>query len=335
MTDPRLRRCSPALRRAIAKVRPEYFAWSAAEHEGYAVSIPEQDRDRLLQALFRELWGRKLRSPRAADRALSGLSADEQNRLNETLLPLLGIGADSFQLTEYLAEGKTILDFPTLRAYDEYDHRFQEEERKRADPRHRRRAYRGSLYLAWARLFVGTQFTYATLSLAAEHIRGELEEVAAQRIAELIPHRYVPGPEHDKRAGEFRRWDMQIDAGGQEALLAALSDRAAAYVEERREALRTAWDRRRRRAVYVIDESESPERNLTFIFSDKQALAAVRFRSFLKDCRAIERSVGELTRAVEEEKRALAGFVDEQYAELCLCLAVPIEGLRKRRKRQG
>jgi hypothetical protein len=59
------------------------------------------------------------------------LPLDLQNRVNELLLPLIGIGADSFFLNEHLGEGRSILDFPTLRAYDEDDFVFQE--RARAD----------------------------------------------------------------------------------------------------------------------------------------------------------------------------------------------------------
>jgi len=60
------------------------------------------------------------------------------------------------------------------------------------------------------------------------------------------------------------------------------------------------WDRLDRGGVY-LDTWKPTQANLHFVFCDKRALAAVRFRSFLRDCRAIEQPVDELDRAVEQE----------------------------------
>lgn len=78
MTDSRLQRWTPELRRAIMKVRPDYFAWSPAEQERYGVAIPQEDHERLSQALFRELWGCEIRSPKAAARAATRIPLDER-----------------------------------------------------------------------------------------------------------------------------------------------------------------------------------------------------------------------------------------------------------------
>lgn len=115
------------------KVRPEYFGWSPAEQERYGVAIPEKDHEHLCWALLQEPWGRKIRSPKAAARAVSRLSLDEQHRWNEIVLPLTGVGDDCFFLNEGFAAGKTIPDFPILLAYDESDYRFQEEARRKDD----------------------------------------------------------------------------------------------------------------------------------------------------------------------------------------------------------
>ena len=112
MTDSRLQRWTPELRRAIMKVRPDYFAWSPAEQERYGAAIPQEDHERLCQALFRELWGRKIRSPKAAARAATRIPLDEQNRWNETVLPLFGIGEDCFHLNEWFARRRNDSQFP-------------------------------------------------------------------------------------------------------------------------------------------------------------------------------------------------------------------------------
>lgn len=230
MTDSRLQRWSPALRRALIKVRPEYFGWSSAEQERYGVTIPPKDHEHLCRALLQELWGRKVRSSKAAARAATHLPLDEQHLWNETILPLVGIGKACFFLNEYFAEGETILDFPTLLAYDEDDHRFQEAARKKEEPTYQSTPYRGSLYLTWARLFVGAQFTYATLTMAAGYILCALEEVASALTQELIPHRFVPGKHHGKVEGKCYRWDQRIDAGGRFSSLYRVVERHSGAV---------------------------------------------------------------------------------------------------------
>lgn len=314
------------------RVRPEYFGWSREKQERYGVAIPEQDHDRLSQALLEELWRRKIRAPKAAARAASRLPLAEQHRWNEVVLPLTGIGDDCFFLNEGFAAGKSILDFPTLLAYDENDCRFQEEARRKDDPTYQGTIYRGSLYLTWARLFVGTQFTYATLSMAAGYILCALEEAASDLIQELIPHRYVPGKNHGKVEGECYRWDRRLDAGGQETLLDELQHRTWAYTHERYEYLLSAWDRHGKGGVYLVDVSEPSEKNIHFVFSDTRALGAVRFRFFMKDCRAIERPMDELNRAVEQEKADVISFVRKEHDELERTFDPSVVRLRKRRK---
>ncbi|MFI5398381.1 MAG: hypothetical protein ACHQ9S_22835 [Candidatus Binatia bacterium] len=160
----------------------------------------------------------------------------------------------------------------------------------------------------------------------------ELEDAASDLIEELIPHRYVPGKDHGKIEGECHQWDLRIDAGGQEALLEELRHQTYAYTHERYEALLTAWDQLGKKGVYLIDVSEPSERNIHFVFSDKHALAAVRFHSFVRDCRTIERPLDELNRAVEQEQLELADFVRKQHEELQRTFDPSVGRFRKRRK---
>ena len=81
-------------------------------------------------------------------------------------VPLHGIGEDCFYLNESLPTRKNILHFETLRAFDEFDYRLQEEARRKEDANYAGKPYRGSLYMNWARLYVEGRFAYATLSMA-------------------------------------------------------------------------------------------------------------------------------------------------------------------------
>jgi predicted XRE-type DNA-binding protein len=68
--------------------------------------------------------------------------------------------------------------------------------------------------------------------------------------------------------------------------------------------------------VYLVDTSVPNERNLHIAFSNVHALEADRFRSFLGQCRILERPVSEFPQAEQEEADALAHFIENKHREL-------------------
>jgi len=330
--DFRLQRWGPELRRVMMKVRPEYFSWSGEERERYGVNIPDEDSDRLDQVLLEQVFGRKYRSAKAAANAVRRMPLQDLNRWNATRLPLTGIGEDHFYLNESLAKGQTLLDFPTMLNYDQADYRFQQQALREQNQAYCERPYRGCLYSRWARLFVGEAFTYATLSVAAGYITDEFNEIASDIVHACIPHKHVRGKNYGKTEGDFWHWDMRADADGKEELLDELWLQTYAYIGDRSDALLTLWDELARCGVYIIDSSEPPEANMDFVFTDTWALGAVRFRSFLQDCRAIERSAGELNQMIDEEKKRLSEFIHAKHQELLKRFDPKVARLRKRRK---
>jgi len=217
---------SPELRRAMMKVRPEYFRWPVERGERYGVAIPRRDAASLDKALSKELFGKSYATRKEAATAAGRLSLHDQDRWNETVLPLHGIGEDCFYLNEPFAKNKNILDFDAVRAFDESDYRLQEKARRKEDPKYSGKPYRGSLYLNWARLYVDGRFAYATLSMAAGYTYARVSDVAHELLARLIPHRYAPGKHYGKVEGGGWQWDLRVDANGQEPPLENYSDRS-------------------------------------------------------------------------------------------------------------
>jgi hypothetical protein len=128
------------------------------------------------------------------------------------------------------------------------------------------------------------------------------------------------------------RWDMRIDAGGHEALFDELQARIWDYERLRWTALRAEYDASCQRQTYIIDTSAYGESNRHIIFSDKDALGAVHFKTFMSDCRELACDVEALhARAVAEIKR-VHEFIAEQHAELICHFDPKITRLRKRKK---
>jgi hypothetical protein len=320
----------PELRRAVMKVQPEYFSWPLERREQYSASFPDEDREQFEAALQSELFGGS--SSAEAKEAADHLADDELQLWNETILPFFGIGEDCFYLNEWFASDKTILEFTTLRDFDEYDYRFQEEARKNDDADYPGKPYRGSLYLNWARLFVDGKFTYATLSMAAGYLYSQLSNEALDLIEQRIPHRHVPGRNHGKTEGDNWQWDMRVDASGEEGILEELERITWKYLYERWDALLTSYDDSAVAGAYLLDESKPPEHNWHVVFTDKRALESIRLRNFLMDCRRLEHPSIELESVLEAERVNLLHFVDEQLAEIRRTWDPKVARLRKRRK---
>lgn len=316
--------------------RPEFFAWSAEEQLRYRVKLPDDDREAVVAALLREHGERR---PEALAKLESHgrVPLDLQNRINEWLQPLKGIGADAFALNEHFAEGSGILDFETLLDYDRDDHAFQQDANQRDHEGYQPEPYTGALHGTWARLLVDGRLCYVTLTMASWHLYGAMEDAARAEIEARLPHRHVRGPDDGKRdeSGSIR-WDMRVEAGGQEALLEELQRRVWEEQFRRRSELGQLFCESRQGLCFLDDnpwEYQDPgERNLLVVFSDPDALAAVRFASFLRDCRRIERPLVDLRTLEEREAQRMRDFVTAQHEDLVKNFDPKVVPLRKKLK---
>lgn len=314
------------------RVNPEYFAWSIEAQERYRVSMPEKDAFRLRQGLLKALFG--LRSKTDGDLAeIRNQFGDKEHLVfNRAWLPAAGVGEDDFFLNEYMDEGKTLLDFDTLYEYDHDDHGFQEQARKDQTPDYVVKPYRGALYYSWARLLIDGVFHYASLCMAAGYVYSHLEELGQEKFATLIPHRYVKTKDHGKRKGHVTIFSQRIDADGKEPQAEELQRRLWDYLSIRFDALLTEFDGHARRAVYLEDVSRQHDPHMHFIFSDKTALQAVRFRHFMRDCRLLVADRAELDAVINRERQALDEYLELTCRDIFANFDPKVAPFRKKRK---
>lgn len=294
-----------ALRRAIMRVKPEYYSWSVEAQERYRVNLPEDVAFRIEQVVLKSLFDMTLETEAQLEAAYEEFTDAQYLQLNATLLPLQGIGDDYFFFNESFGD-KTILDFPTLYDYDYDDYSFQEQSRSAEDPQHMAKPYRGNLYAHEARLFVNGTFSYATLFTAASYIFGEINDLGSGIVQELIPHEYF-----------FEEHHIRLDAGGLEDQLDELQRRYVEYVGKRYDALLSDFDAAAEKKAYFLDESMDDEPQIYIVFTDKTALQAVRLQHFLGDCRQIvSGNSDELTTQIKQELRACRHYLDQSYQDI-------------------
>lgn len=322
----------PALRHAFMRVNPEYFAWSIEAQERYRVSMPEKDSFRLRQGLLKTLFG--LRAKTDGDLAeISNQFGDKEHLVfNRAWLPAAGVGEDYFFLNEYMDEGKTLLDFETLYDYDHDDHGFQEQARKDQTPDYVVKPYRGALHYSWARLLIDGAFHYASLCMAAGYVYSHIDEFGQEKFATLIPHRYVKAKDHGKREGKGTIFSQRLDADGKESQAEELQRRLWDYLLRRFDALLTEFDGQGRRAVYLEDVSRQHDPHMHFIFSDKTALQAVRFRHFTRDCRSLVADRVELDAVISRERQALDAYLESTCRDIFANFDPKVAPFRKKRK---
>ena len=314
------------------RVNPYYFGWSLEAQERYRVSMPEQDAFRLRQTLLKALFGLHAQTEEDLEKITDQFSNEEHLVFNRAWLPAAGVGEDSFFLNEYLDEGKTLLDFDTLYEYDYDDHNFQEQARKDEMPEYVVKPYRGALYYRWARLFIDGAFHYASLCMAAGYVYSRLDESGQEKVSTLIPHRYVNAKDHGKREGKGTIFSQRIEADGKEAQAEELQRRFWDYLSQRYDALRTEFDGQARQAVYMEDKSRPHDPHMNFIFSDKTALRAMRFRYFMRDCRSLVVDRAELDAVITRERQALDAYLESTCRDILNNFDPKVAPFRKKHK---
>jgi hypothetical protein len=322
----------PALRRAFMLVEPEYFSWPVEAQERYRAGMPGEHAFRIRQVLLKAIFGIHVKTLEELEAAIEAFGDSESLVFNRALLPVMGVGDDCFFLNECLGAGETILDFETLHDYDYADYCFQEQARKEEIPDYAVKAYRGSLYHAWARLQIDGVFHYASLSMAASYIYSLIDECGSDRIDALIPHHYVNGKDHGKREEKGTIFSQRIVAGGMEPQLEELRHRFSAYLSARHDSRLSEYDAGAANTVYAFDQSRENDPHVDFVFSDKTALKYVRFRHFMTDCRTLLRDKARLEAVIGRERQSAIDFVEGAYQDIIGNFDPKVLKFRKKRK---
>ncbi len=308
---------APELRRAIIKIVPEYFSWDQKHQELYRVDTPEVDSFKIRQYLLKELFDISVSSDEEFDDAWSDLTDEQSLRINTILLPLQGIGEDYFFLNEYFGSEKNLLSFKTLYDYDFDDFQFQEESRKENIQDYQGKPYRGSIYYEWARLMIDESFCYASLCMVSEYLYSELEEFGNEYIEKLIPHEFKHGKNHGKDEGSGYLFDIKTDAKGLEPQLDELNYRFQNHINTVHERIIEKYDKSSMQGVYIVKQSKQDDPSYLFLFTDKEILRRIYFKSFMRCCRdAEEPDQSDLYRKLDVEKTKLTGYLDAQYEDI-------------------
>jgi len=323
----------PELKKAIMKFVPDYFFWDKRRQEQYRVDTPEEDAFKIRQFLLRELFDISVSNDDELDEAWRAMNEAQCSKINATLLPLKGIGEDSFYLNEVFCSQKNLLSFETLYDYDFDDYKFQEESRKKDQKDYERKPYRGSLYLTWARLMVDGTFSYGVLSMVAGYLYSQLDEYGDDYMEKLIPHEFKHKKDHGKVDGPGYLFNIKIDAKGLEPQLDELKHRFWKHINEVHERLMDEFDKKSRQRVFILNQSKEGDPNHHFLFTDKEILKRIHFKTFMRGCRAAEQTDhSSLSRKLEEEKQLLTKYLDKQYKDIIENFDPKIVRFRKKHK---
>jgi hypothetical protein len=317
---------SALLREAVAGIAPKAF-----ESECPVEALTERQDARIRLIVARKLFGKAFPGNRELDRFLDkgdyAESSAKKYRLSQEMLPLDGIGEDSFFLNEYYGDGTRLSSFATLLDWDKYSHERQEgyhvEEGNRPDGP---RPYDSRLLWDWSRWLDDGHLVYGNLSVASSSLEAALDEYADDLCRERYKTQYVEGPEHGKRTeGGGYRWDM-VETPKERAAIRFASDHVARVIVK-------GWmevglrDEAAKSGVWVsrIRRETDGELNEDLIFSGPEAMDRVRFRHWKADLSALDDGTAiyaEIARKAKDDlRKVMEGVFDA--AEL---VAASLEG---------
>lgn len=319
-----------AARRALIAAGAHYYAWTAQEQERFRATMGEDARRRIQCILLEDLLDIKCRTDEI-DEVWKNVPLTDLSQLNWARLLTTGIGENYIYLNECMAEGKTLLDFPTLYDFDYADYLFQEEARKRDFLNYKGIEYFAYQHLSWVRLLIQEQFYYATFTSLTTYALDEIESAGNEIISQLIPHEYVDGKNHGKQEKGGFVWDVKIDAAGQEAQLDELRSRWKGYQRERWLALSES-NVQRLPAVYVHDNDWDDDPHRFFVFTNERTLKQIRWRHFLSDCESLVAKYAEVEQLLAEEIEQANAWLVENHQDIQENFDPTVVKLRKKNK---
>ncbi len=319
-----------AARKALIAADAHYYAWTAREQEYFRATMSVDAIRRIERVLLEDLLGVKCQVDEV-DEVWNDVPLDERNQIDWARLLTTGIGEDYIYLNERMAEGKTLLDFPTLYDYDYADYLFQEEARKRDFLHYSGMAYYAYQHPSWIRLLIQDQFYYATFTSLATYVIDKIGFAGNEIIQQIIPHKYVEGKNHGKQEQDGLLWDMKVDAAGQEAQLDELKSRWGGYRQERWLALNQS-NLQRPSAVYEHDEDWGDDPHRVFIFTNEKTLKQIRWRHFLSDCKPLMAEYAEVEKLVAEEIDRANVWLLENHRDIMENFDPTVVELKKKRK---
>ena len=319
-----------AARKALIVADADYYTWSLRKQEYFRATLGDGLLRKIQCVLLDNLLDIHC-SINQVDEVWDDIPVSSLNPLNWACLLATGIGEDYIYLNEHMADGKTLLDFPTLYDYDYADYVCQEKLRKQEFVDYKGIDYYAFQHPSWVRLLIQERFYYGTFTSLSTYMIDEIESAGNDVIRQLIPHEYVDGKNHGKREKGGFLWDIEIDAAGRELELDELNRRWFAYQHQCRMALCEANVQRPSR-VYVCDKDWDDDPQRVFVFTNEETLKQIRWRHFLSDCEPLMAEYTEVEALLVEEVERANAWLVESYQDIQENFDPTVVKLRKKRK---
>ena len=319
-----------AARKGLMVADSHYLGWSAKQQECFRATMDENTRQKVQCVLLDCLFGIKCTSQELAS-AWDDIPFPKLNILNWAELLTEGIGEDFICLNEFMAEGKSLLDFSTLYDFDYDDYQFQEEAKKQDCPDYEGVEYFAFQHPCWVRLLIQEEFYYASFMSLATYFLDKIESAGNDHIDQLIPHNYVDGKNQGKPEKGGFLLDMKLDAGGLEAQLEELQSRWYIYQRERWYALSKKFSDLPS-AVFMFDQDGDEDPHRIFILNNASTLKQIRWQHFLSDCKPLITEFSAVEGQIKTEIDDAISWLSENHRDIVENFDPKIIKLRKKMK---
>ena len=138
---------------------------------------------------------------------------------------------------------------------------------------------------------------------------------------------------HGKAEGLGYLFDPKIDAKGVESQLDELKHRFFKHISKVHERLMNEFDKKSKQCVFILNQSQVGDPSHHFLFTDKEILKRIYFKTFMRCFRGAEQTDHfALSRKLEEEKQLLKKYLDKQHRDIMENFDPKIVRFRKKHK---
>lgn len=291
------------------KKHPEFFSLSDEEKDIFKI----ENNDSLDDSFSIFVYNYLNKTNLSLDELdLFKFSNETLYNFNKETCVLRGIGENYFYINENFAEVNSILNFETLYDYDFANHNFQESinnEKENIIP------YKMRLTGYFSRAYISNQFHYISLMSPSIYIYDKIDESLFDLINELIPYSIVSKSKKNQKSS----FSFKYDAKGKEYILNELKKHSRTLLSSLYEELIDFFDKNPMSCIWEIKDSEYLNPHITYIFSDKNLLKKIRFKTFEKDVLEFKTDdISFLEFIFREKNKELSNKIREKHSELIM-----------------
>lgn len=310
------------LNRLMIQLDTNFFSYPYEVQERKRSLLISEHGDEIKKFIAKEVFGIECKLPWMVDLVYedmfedSGVEAADIHNQYQT--QLTGIGKNKICLIGYLDADESLMDYESIYEFDKQFFEYNQKMMLRDFPNiYKDKPYQAFLPGVRGRFFIGDCFYYANIESLSGHVISYLSDAHDSLIDALIPNEAIPSTNNGKEQDGHVVWSIKIDAYGLDFVLKELQKEGINYLAKREEYLDEVFSKMGPLAFVVEDSMYYPEKHVSLIYNNADALKKVSWKNIVEDTAIITESDSDiLTDLLAGEIVLAEKFIKDKHREL-------------------